>query len=118
MDLATGFLRIDGKVVVIGRADGGLAVELMAGATVVVRGEGTVDKVVLADICASYAGTLRLVVAELCATLLKMAAMFFSRAVWSRLNAGLLGPPSLASVTTVRAVASASTSIIVVPDNF
>lgn len=33
-------------------------------------------------------------VAELCATLLNMAARFFSNAVLSRLKIGLLGPPS------------------------
>lgn len=40
-------------------------------------------------------------VAELCATLLKIAARFFSRAVWSRLKIGLLGPPSPLAEQTV-----------------
>jgi len=41
------------------------------------------------------------VVAELCATLLKIAARFFSKAVWSRLKIGLLGPPSPLAEQTV-----------------
>lgn len=58
-----------------------LAVVVVVLLVLVVNGDGTVDNVVLADTWASYAGTLRFVVAELCATLLKIAARFFSRAV-------------------------------------
>lgn len=78
----------------------GLEVVLVV--VLVVNGDGTVDSVVLADTWASYAGTLRFVVAELCATLLKIAARFFSRAVWSRLKIGLLGPPSPLAEQTVK----------------
>jgi hypothetical protein len=51
------------------------------------------------------------VVAELCATLLKIAARFFSRAVWSRLKSGLLGPPSPLAEQTVKEDCTANRTV-------
>ena len=57
-------------------------------------GEGDVEWIILCETWASYAGTLRFVVAELCATLLNTSAIFFSSAEWSILNSGLLDSDS------------------------